>query len=136
LGYLADRGIDQEKLDMVRVPAGLDLGHVSHREIAVCVLAELVKLRAAGELPIDGVDVAEPADKTAEAVDPVCGMTVPADESSRPFEYQGQRSEEHTSELQSRENLVCRLLLEKKKPLPDYPRPPSPERCNSHTLEL
>src|SRR5690606_42153758 len=27
----------------------------------------------------------------------------------------GCRSEEHTSELQSRENLVCRLLLEKKK---------------------
>src|SRR5690606_835995 len=27
---------------------------------------------------------------------------------------QGDRSEEHTSELQSRENLVCRLLLEKK----------------------
>src|SRR5690606_39307053 len=26
-----------------------------------------------------------------------------------------ERSEEHTSELQSRENLVCRLLLEKKK---------------------
>src|SRR5690606_40535575 len=26
----------------------------------------------------------------------------------------GLRSEEHTSELQSRENLVCRLLLEKK----------------------
>src|SRR5690606_39927513 len=29
--------------------------------------------------------------------------------------YYKQRSEEHTSELQSRENLVCRLLLEKKK---------------------
>src|SRR5690606_40547573 len=29
--------------------------------------------------------------------------------------YVGERSEEHTSELQSRENLVCRLLLEKKK---------------------
>src|SRR5690606_40664306 len=29
--------------------------------------------------------------------------------------YHGKRSEEHTSELQSRENLVCRLLLEKKK---------------------
>src|SRR5690606_41667787 len=28
------------------------------------------------------------------------------------------RSEEHTSELQSRENLVCRLPLEKKKTLP------------------
>src|SRR2546429_7167979 len=29
----------------------------------------------------------------------------------------GQRSEEHTSELQSRLHLVCRLLLEKKKKL-------------------
>src|SRR2546427_2518124 len=28
---------------------------------------------------------------------------------------QGARSEEHTSELQSQSNLVCRLLLEKKK---------------------
>src|SRR2546430_12379224 len=28
----------------------------------------------------------------------------------------GTRSEEHTSELQSQSNLVCRLLLEKKKP--------------------
>src|SRR5439155_25615330 len=28
----------------------------------------------------------------------------------------GRRSEEHTSELQSRGHLVCRLLLEKKKP--------------------
>src|SRR5688572_31123856 len=28
---------------------------------------------------------------------------------------EGQRSEEHTSELQSQSNLVCRLLLEKKK---------------------
>src|SRR5690606_41914115 len=31
------------------------------------------------------------------------------------FRQQVTRSEEHTSELQSRENLVCRLLLEKKK---------------------
>src|SRR2546430_8450459 len=34
----------------------------------------------------------------------------------------GPRSEEHTSELQSQSNLVCRLLLEKKKKIkdPDY----------------
>src|SRR5690606_40735629 len=31
------------------------------------------------------------------------------------LEARDRRSEEHTSELQSRENLVCRLLLEKKK---------------------
>src|SRR3989442_9661591 len=37
------------------------------------------------------------------------GSLVRADTSGRP------RSEEHTSELQSRPHLVCRLLLEKKK---------------------
>src|SRR5690606_41231113 len=31
------------------------------------------------------------------------------------YKLEQYRSEEHTSELQSRENLVCRLLLEKKK---------------------
>src|SRR5688572_32293355 len=31
------------------------------------------------------------------------------------------RSEEHTSELQSQSNLVCRLLLEKKKKIPTIP---------------
>src|SRR5258707_11456353 len=31
------------------------------------------------------------------------------------------RSEEHTSELQSRQYLVCRLLLEKKKTIQDWP---------------
>src|SRR5690606_40223238 len=38
-------------------------------------------------------------------------------ESDKPSEFgvKASRSEEHTSELQSRENLVCRLLLEKKK---------------------
>src|SRR2546430_12754823 len=37
---------------------------------------------------------------------------IPASESSVPA---AKRSEEHTSELQSQSNLVCRLLLEKKK---------------------
>src|SRR5215203_4503752 len=36
-------------------------------------------------------------------------MTMPSSQVQRP------RSEEHTSELQSRQYLVCRLLLEKKK---------------------
>src|SRR3989442_9868926 len=35
-----------------------------------------------------------------------------------------QRSEEHTSELQSRPHLVCRLLLEKKKPQRNLAEPP------------
>src|SRR2546430_11003221 len=45
------------------------------------------------------------------------------------------RSEEHTSELQSQSNLVCRLLLEKKKKTtPPNPLDPSPMR--SHSLQL
>src|SRR5262249_45133398 len=50
LGYLADRGVPQDQLDRVRVPAGLDLGPTTHQEIAVAILAELVQLRASGAL--------------------------------------------------------------------------------------
>src|SRR5436309_6444375 len=41
----------------------------------------------------------------------------------RPLLGDHERSEEHTSELQSRENLVCRLLLEKKKQQSDHHDP-------------
>src|SRR5258708_8344290 len=54
-----------------------------------------------------------------------------------------ERSEEHTSELQSPDHLVCRLLLEKKKsteldvssPLPprDHPTPPPPSPQSAPT---
>src|SRR5690606_41861089 len=37
----------------------------------------------------------------------------PSDRSTQPNPRSAHRSEEHTSELQSRENIVCRLLLEK-----------------------
>src|SRR2546430_7271364 len=45
-----------------------------------------------------------------------------------PTDDSNYRSEEHTSELQSQSNLVCRLLLEKKKILRSchYRPPPSP----------
>src|SRR5258707_8451813 len=39
------------------------------------------------------------------------------------------RSEEHTSELQSRQYLVCRLLLEKKNKASGYPRPQPVQAC-------
>jgi xanthine dehydrogenase accessory factor len=99
LGYLADRGVPQEQLDRVHVPAGLDLGRTSHREIAVAILAELVQLRAAGQVS-DRAPARSGKEKVgeperaggggpAEAVDPVCGMTVAAGRASFPLEYQG-----------------------------------------------
>src|SRR5947208_6501776 len=49
------------------------------------------------------------------------------------------RSEEHTSELQSPDHLVCRLLLEKKKRTPTRDRTPSPNspysRVSDHLLD-
>lgn len=90
LGYLADRGVPQNLLDRVRAPIGVDLGHTTHREIAVSILAELVQLRASGALASSGSAEGESSATAApeQAVDPVCGMTVTADRSSRPFEHE------------------------------------------------
>jgi xanthine dehydrogenase accessory factor len=110
LGYLAERGVPQDQLDRVRVPAGLDLGSTTHQEIAVAVLAELVQLRASGALvrpaaePLKqgramgpdepggsggdtGVGGAKPV-RPAQAVDPVCGMAVAAEASGRPVRHE------------------------------------------------
>jgi xanthine dehydrogenase accessory factor len=89
LGYLADRGVPQNLLDRVRVPIGLDLGRTSHREIAVAIMAELVQLRASGALAPEAAGEAERTTAPREALDLVCGMTVPADGSSRPFDHDG-----------------------------------------------
>jgi xanthine dehydrogenase accessory factor len=108
LGYLADRGLPAGQLDRVRVPAGLDLGHTTHQEIAVAILAELVQLRASGALagaagvaPARGTAAAVPAGITpapgspagqagpAQAADPVCGMTVAATAASHPLAHDG-----------------------------------------------
>src|SRR2546427_6920333 len=43
------------------------------------------------------------------------GLDASAGHKPEEFRPAGMRSEEHTSELQSQSNLVCRLLLEKKK---------------------
>src|SRR5690606_40462744 len=50
-----------------------------------------------------------------DGTDPVTWENLPNDPDSREMAKMmaARRSEEHTSELQSRENLVCRLLLEK-----------------------
>src|SRR5436309_7660989 len=46
----------------------------------------------------------------------------------------GPRSEEHTSELQSRENLVCRLLLEKKNKQTQIPHHPTYNPNHKHSI--
>jgi len=114
LGYLAERGVAKDQLDRVHVPAGLDLGKTTHLEIAVAILAELVQLRAAGELSAHSAkgtsagSPEKPASRrgkrpssgsaartrasgepvSAEATDPVCGMTVATGKAGRPLEFE------------------------------------------------
>ncbi len=71
-GYLRDRGLDEAQVARVVAPAGIDLGHIAHREIGVSIVADLVKRRAAGEL--QGWPI--PAEKPHVAIDPVCEMEV------------------------------------------------------------
>ena len=112
LGYLADRGLPADQLGRVHVPAGLDLGHTTHQEIAVAILAELVQLRASGALagaagaaPARNAPAAAASNATARAAsapgapagqaepagaaDPVCGMTVAATAASHPLAHDG-----------------------------------------------
>jgi xanthine dehydrogenase accessory factor len=87
LGYLAEHGIPPEDIGRVRFPVGLDLGHTSHTEIAVAVLAELVAMKSQGHFAPATTVFEQTQPETA--IDLVCGMTVPADDSSRPYDYEG-----------------------------------------------
>src|SRR5436309_4503209 len=71
--------------------------------------------------------IASESSRTCAAVDR-SGRQYPADRSTA-------RSEEHTSELQSRENLVCRLLLEKKNYLPHAAKTPSAATSRSDAAQ-
>src|SRR2546425_1535255 len=56
--------------------------------------------------------------RCAQREHPVRDLGLGRHERARGYHRSGTRSEEHTSELQSLAYLVCRLLLEKKNPIP------------------
>ncbi len=69
---LRGRGVSDEDLARIQAPAGLDLGRLSNRELAVAIMADLVARRASGELSRWGAVPEAPE----TATDPVCAMTV------------------------------------------------------------
>src|SRR5438105_9155450 len=97
---------------------------VVERKNTIPVLANIL-IESAGEdsIRISGtdLDVTIRCDADAQEISAQGAMCVQARKLSRNFlrvsitSYRDIRSEEHTSELQSRVDLVCRLLLEKKK---------------------
>src|SRR5690606_41224383 len=79
---------------------------VARRHSAECATDR----RRPGARPRKGAGLRDPSATHAR-----CRETAGAGAGRLPAAGRHARSEEHTSELQSRENLVCRLLLEKKK---------------------
>jgi xanthine dehydrogenase accessory factor len=85
LARLRRQGVPEADLARVQAPAGLDLGRISHTEIAVSILAQLVGLRAAGRLTME----MEASAHGTEALDPVCGMTVDVSTANHRLTHEG-----------------------------------------------
>src|SRR3712207_8480311 len=88
-----------------------------HDALPICNLDGYVGVHSDGGYAPTTVLPARNAIPIDDSLDPVAATVVP----------DAVRSEEHTSELQSRQYLVCRLLLEKKKPT-STPRQRTPPR--------
>ena len=95
---LADRGVAESSLDAVHCPAGLDIGAHTPEEIAVSILAEIVRegdrgsKAARAEQHASQVNALPPLELPAlsTAIDPVCGMTVTIGPSTPSTELDGQ----------------------------------------------
>src|SRR2546430_16405731 len=72
---------------------------------------EIYTLSLHDALPICGAQKLQPLCGQPEFQESLCGILESRDSAVAP----GKDRKEHTSELQSQSNLVCRLLLEKKK---------------------
>jgi xanthine dehydrogenase accessory factor len=91
LDHLGERGLPADLLSRARSPAGLDLGAVSPQEIAVSILAEIVKVRRTQAIPVqEGKEEAMISEASnAEATDPICKMTVEVAAAKYKSEYGG-----------------------------------------------
>jgi xanthine dehydrogenase accessory factor len=69
LAELRSDGVPDELLRQVDVPAGLDIGARTPAEVALSILARIVEVRRSVRLEL-------PVAAPAQAVDPICGMTV------------------------------------------------------------
>src|SRR5690625_5337129 len=93
--------------------------------------SQLYALSLHDALPISGPGMCAPSPIGWMPTSPAASAE-PTSPSPPPCRSRPARSEEHTSELQSRGHLVCRLLLEKKK---DIRMPSTPATKPKHTYE-
>src|SRR5690606_40868444 len=110
-GVLSEAG----KKDPDRQPGAAELAEQAAADLEAGAWKVIIEARDAGR----GIGIFDGDGRLRAAFweELLRGLPAPDDviwEAPEPSQ-QRERSEEHTSELQSRENLVCRLLLEKKK---------------------
>jgi len=86
--YLRGRGIGEEHLQRIKVPAGLDIGATTPEEIALSIMAEIIQVRRT-QSP-RRVEIPQPP-QAPEAIDPICGMTVVIATARHVVDYQGAR---------------------------------------------
>jgi xanthine dehydrogenase accessory factor len=75
---LAEMGLTEDERRRVRTPVGLDIGARTAPEIALSILAEIVREIRRFDLGPAPLADASPAAEPVQAIDPVCGMTVTA----------------------------------------------------------
>ena len=90
LEYLAAEGLGEEELARLKYPAGLDIQAMRGDEIALSIMAEIVQRRRSGEEVDVSSLLAELMPAAAEAIDPVCGMTVAIAGAEHVYEHEGQ----------------------------------------------
>jgi xanthine dehydrogenase accessory factor len=90
--YLLERGHDAARVEVIVSPAGIEIGAVTPEEIAVSVLAGVIRLRRsrAGTRTAGAKAAAAAPQPPAQAIDPVCGMSVDIATAAYRTEHAGQ----------------------------------------------
>src|SRR5215471_20357725 len=86
--YLRKRGIAEERLSKVRVPAGLDIHAASPEEIAISILSEIIQVKGTRTLVAPAAKMTLPL-LGREARDPICGMMVEVGEAKYKSDFRG-----------------------------------------------
>src|SRR5690554_7064984 len=109
---------DREAVDMVLIAGDLFDNFTPNTEAVELFYKTLKRLSNNGKRPVVAISGNHDAPNFIDAPDPLareCGIILIGHPNAAITPFELERSEEHTSELQSRPHLVCRLLLEKKK---------------------
>ena len=95
--YLQQHGIDKEKLDSIKSPAGIDITAKRPDEVAISILAEIIQVHNSKPLYEESFMDPKPQDdneqdiKPSYYINPVCGVPVDRNSPKHIIDYQGEK---------------------------------------------